>query len=133
MPAEKLPTDEACRLLNIVEAGLQEIPPARAAHTLWPREKALREVARYQIHLERDSGECCECRTADVGTNCVNASWGNGFVYFSRPMCATCHGVHPGPYRWPRQPDPATLTPNVTAWLAHWERQRPRVVEREYD
>jgi hypothetical protein len=136
--AEKLPADEACRLLNIVEAALPDICCGnRTMHTRWPREKALREMSRYTIDLcsdRKSETECCVCGSADIYSWCggLGSKWRLGHASFSRPMCATCHGVAPGPYHWPTEPHPASLTPGVLAWLAHPERQRKRVVEREY-
>lgn len=134
--AERLPADEACRLLNVVERELPNIRTAgRNMSIRWPREQALREIARYQITLDLDSETCCcVCGTADTYSRCGGLSrlYRHGFTHFSRMMCATCHGVS-APYRWPAEPDSALLTPNVLAWLDHPERQRQRVVEQTYD
>lgn len=134
--AEKLPTDEACRLLNLVEHELPNIRPGeRTIYACWPREKALREMTRYRIDLDHDRTEaCCMCGTSNTPAySCGGAcsKWRGGWADFSRIMCKTCHGTA-APYRWPTEPAPETLTPNVLAWLAHPERQRQRVVEHEY-
>lgn len=130
--AEKLPTDEACRLLNLVERALDDVPTGgRNPCIRWPREKALREIGRYQIDLARIEEGCHVCGATEKLTNCCSMSWGHGFVSFARPMCPTCHGIA-SPHRWPAEPHADSLTPNVEAWLAHPLRQRQRVVEHEY-
>ena len=127
MPAEKLPTDEACRLLNLVEGAIEDIPTHRP-ETRWKRAAALQQVDRYSIELDRVPEGCCVCGADGEFTRCGCLSWHGGFASFYRPMCPVCHGTGPT-LRWPDKPHPASLTPNVVAWLAHPLRQRQRRTE----
>lgn len=140
--AERLPTDEACRLLNIVEdwllADWRQREAPRRPRSRWPLERARRAILSYRVALEQsDEGECCVCGTADIlPYRCGGSTsqWRGGWAAdFYRHMCRTCHGPNNEP-RWPKEPAPASLTPDVLAWLARPERAaRPFVQERSYD
>jgi hypothetical protein len=135
MPAERLPADEACRLLNIAEPLISEVrvPSGRQQASRWAQDRAIHEMARYPVVFDRIDEGCCICGAHDGLVNCYGlcSHWGFGFVEFGRPMCAACHGTGPT-LRWPMEPAPASLAPNVAAWLAQALRQRQRVVERDY-
>jgi hypothetical protein len=138
--AVKLLTDEACRLLNIVETWLYErdfiIPAARWQKMSWLWELAVSERKKYRIVLERNGeSECCVCGTADVpGHLCGGRSskWQRGWADFSRRMCATCHG-RDGSLSWPEEPNPLTITPAVATWLGQPWRQGKYQPGESYD
>ena len=129
--AENLPTDEACRLLNLVEAWIPDacydLPPRRWQHARWPHERAMKERGRYRIALEHaNEGACCVCGTADItGYRCCSGWRARGnWAKLSRPMCETCHHPAPAEYRWPTEPHPTNLTPAVMEWLEQpWRRE----------
>lgn len=126
--AEKLPTEEACQLLNLIEAWLDTAEPLAAdrwTYARWPHDKAMTERRRYRLALERlDESACCICGTPDIpGYRCGGSSkWSNGWADYSRPMCEACHGPRDA-LRWPQEPHPATLTPEVLTWLGRPWRQ----------
>ena len=133
--AEKLPTDEACGLLNLVEDWIRCVPVMRPENR-WTIGRARLEMSRYRIDLERDDDRtCCECGTADVmSSRCggIGSKWRGGWTGFARFMCQACHGTD-GALRWPRDPSPASLTPSVLAWLGKPERQVPFRCERDWN
>lgn len=120
--AEKLTPDEACRLLNVVEDWLRDVPQMRPGNR-WTLGRARSEITKYQIDLGRSGeGICCECGAGDPEHNCVRI---DGWLQYVRPMCTACHGPCDAP-RWPREPHPLQLTANVLAWLARPERVASR-------
>lgn len=133
--ARQLPTDEACRLLNLVEGWLRGVPQMRRSNR-WTIGKAREEMWRYRVRLERDDDTaCCMCGRNEGGPMvrccglCSKSHF--GWTDFSRSMCAACHGPSNSP-RWPTEPHPASLTPNVVEWLSQPERQVPFRAEPEW-
>ena len=125
--ATRLPADEACRLLNLVERWIAAVVRQREG-SRFLLDRAMREMFQYAVDLDPDySGKCCDCGSPKKRIGLCSGQgmkWRGGWARFLRPMCEACHGM--GLY-WPQEPAEGQLMPNVLEWLANPGRQRQRL------
>lgn len=113
---ERLPADDAARLLNAVEGWVASLPTLQFPEPWWwYPESAQRAIRSYALDLGHIEGPCWRCGSSSDLVTCAIGHYGRR-LHFALRICAACDTQ---PRIWPGDADVPkhALTPAIRAWL----------------